>query len=459
MQGRLGDRAGVRGALAMAVGRRPDLQYRCVPLPDGGRMLTYRLDIRATAAVAPLHGGPCPLADQRSPSSAMVPARSLQQGTERASLKKQHPAKPRGPRHRRRPERDRAATGKPRRGRLPGSRGARRRGGHQQGARIRPNSIVLDIIMPRKDGWQVLYELKADPSTRDIPIIVLSVVDQKNLGYRLGAADYLIKPFERETFAYGAVAHCRALWAAACGRRRSECGRHGPPAARGRVLYGRRRQGRAEALRAIAERPPDAVLLDLLMPGLDGFAVLEQLQADPGRRDIPVIVLTAKELTREESALLERARWLWSRSEGWSARAATGGAACPECGSAARTGKAAVEDPDHRGRRAQPRPARAAPGRRVRDPDGSRWSNRGRAGEARASRPDPHGPVAAGGGRLGGHTPPQGRGGDPCHPGNRAHRPRDAWRRGKGGACGCDDYLAKPIDEDRLFERFARHLA
>ena len=59
-------------------------------------------------------------------------------------------------------------------------------------------------------------------------------------------------------------------------------------------------------MRTIAERPPDVIFLDLLMPGLDGFAVLEQLQADPDWRDIPVIVLTAKELTPEESALLER---------------------------------------------------------------------------------------------------------------------------------------------------------
>jgi signal transduction histidine kinase/CheY-like chemotaxis protein len=171
---------------------------------------------------------------------------------------------------------------------------------------IRPQSIVLDIIMPRKDGWQVLHELKADPSTRDIPIILLSVVDQKNLGYRLGAADYLIKPFERETLLTAlsrTAGHCGRLLVVDDDPNVADMVRQ--------LLEGESctidvaRDGR-EALRAIAERPPDAVLLDLLMPGLDGFAVLEQLQADPGRRDIPVIVLTAKELTREESALLER---------------------------------------------------------------------------------------------------------------------------------------------------------
>jgi CheY-like chemotaxis protein len=171
---------------------------------------------------------------------------------------------------------------------------------------IRPQSIVLDIIMPRKDGWQVLHELKADPATRDIPIVLLSVVDQKNLGYRLGAADYLVKPFEREallTTLSRAVGHCRRLLVVDDDPNVADMVRQ--------LLEGEScavdvaRDGR-EALRAIAERPPDVIFLDLLMPGLDGFAVLEQLQADPGRRDIPVIVLTAKELTPEESALLER---------------------------------------------------------------------------------------------------------------------------------------------------------
>jgi len=71
--------------------------------------------------------------------------------------------------------------------------------GLQKARELRPFAITLDILMPHKDGWQVLHELKADVATRDIPIIVLSIVDQKDLGYRLGAFDYLLKPFERDT--------------------------------------------------------------------------------------------------------------------------------------------------------------------------------------------------------------------------------------------------------------------
>ena len=70
--------------------------------------------------------------------------------------------------------------------------------GLQQARALRPFAITLDILMPHKDGWQLLHELKTDATTRDIPIIVLSIVDNKALGYQLGAFDYLLKPFDRE---------------------------------------------------------------------------------------------------------------------------------------------------------------------------------------------------------------------------------------------------------------------
>ena len=69
--------------------------------------------------------------------------------------------------------------------------------GLRQARTLRPFAITLDILMPHKDGWQLLHELKTDATTRDIPILVLSIVDNKALGYQLGAFDYLLKPFER----------------------------------------------------------------------------------------------------------------------------------------------------------------------------------------------------------------------------------------------------------------------
>jgi CheY-like chemotaxis protein len=171
---------------------------------------------------------------------------------------------------------------------------------------LKPFAVTLDITMPNRDGWEVLHALKAAPDTKDIPIIVVSIVDNKELGYRLGAFDYLLKPFDRET----------VLTALA---------RIGPP--HGRVLVvdddprvvdivrqlleGEPYEIAAaadgqEALDAIAGQRPDVILLDLLMPRMDGFTVLEHLRQDPEQRSIPVIVLTAKTLTVLEQTTLER---------------------------------------------------------------------------------------------------------------------------------------------------------
>jgi CheY-like chemotaxis protein/anti-sigma regulatory factor (Ser/Thr protein kinase) len=180
------------------------------------------------------------------------------------------------------------------------------REGLQKARELRPLAITLDILMPQQDGWQVLYELKADAITRAIPVIVLSIVDNKALGYRLGARDYLMKPFDRETI-LTALAQvpppqgcllvvdddpqvvdlvCQML--------------EGEPYEIISAADGQ------EALEVIAHRRPDMILLDLLMPRMGGFALIEQLQQAPLSQQIPVIVLTAKTLTAAEQALLEQ---------------------------------------------------------------------------------------------------------------------------------------------------------
>jgi CheY-like chemotaxis protein len=176
--------------------------------------------------------------------------------------------------------------------------------GLRQARALRPFAITLDILMPHKDGWQMLHDLKADPATRDIPIIVLSIVDNKALGYQLGAFDYLCKPFDRETIL------------AALSRIPRQRGRllvvddeaHVLDLVR-QLLEGEPYEILAatdgqEALQMIAQQRPDIVLLDLLMPRLDGFAVIEQIRQDPQYRQLPIIVFTAKTLTPSESAQL-----------------------------------------------------------------------------------------------------------------------------------------------------------
>ena len=170
---------------------------------------------------------------------------------------------------------------------------------------LKPSAITLDIVMPQTDGWQVLHGLKADPATRDIPVLLLSVVDQKDLGYRLGAADYLMKPFERDELiaALQRVApRCRRLLVvdddphvADLVRQSLEDEPYQIDAAADGLA----------ALEAIGQRRPDVILLDLLMPRMDGFELIASLQQDAERRDIPVIVLTAKALTRQERRSLK----------------------------------------------------------------------------------------------------------------------------------------------------------
>ncbi len=183
--------------------------------------------------------------------------------------------------------------------------------GLQKARELKPFAIILDILMSPKDGWQILHELKVDAVTRDIPVVVLSIVDNQELGYRLGAFDYLVKPFDREAIL-------------------STLGRIAPtPAAREQVSllvvdddpqvvdlvqqlledepYDIQSAADGqEALEAISRQCPDIILLDLLMPRLDGFAVLEQLRQCPEHEGIPIIVLTAKTLSPDELTQLQQ---------------------------------------------------------------------------------------------------------------------------------------------------------
>jgi len=168
--------------------------------------------------------------------------------------------------------------------------------GLQRAQSMRPEAIILDILMSPRDGWQILRELKRSEHTRDIPVIVLSIVDDRKRGYRLGAADYLIKPFDRDTIL---DALARVISPSIVPRRTRLLVVDDDPD----VLEHVRRLLRGEpyeietvpdaqqARRAIAERRPDIVLLDALLPDMDGFALAEEWRSDQRYRDVPVILL------------------------------------------------------------------------------------------------------------------------------------------------------------------------
>jgi len=171
---------------------------------------------------------------------------------------------------------------------------------------LRPDCITLDIMMPGMDGWAVLSALKADPELAKIPVVMLSILDERNLGFSLGASDYLTKPIDRdrlkdvlERFAGTPDGNCVLIVEDDAGTRealRRVIEREGWRAAEAE-------NGRA-ALAAIEMSPPVLILLDLMMPEMDGFEFLDKLRNKPAVATIPVVVLTAMDLTDEDRARL-----------------------------------------------------------------------------------------------------------------------------------------------------------
>jgi signal transduction histidine kinase/DNA-binding response OmpR family regulator len=173
--------------------------------------------------------------------------------------------------------------------------------------RERPDAITLDIMMPQQDGWSVLQALKADPELASIPVVLISITADRNLGLALGAAAVLSKPVDRAQLAAALREHCAVpdgeavliVEDDAATRQLSErtierMGLRAASTANGQ-----------EALDWLEANPrPALILLDLLMPVMDGFAFLRHLRARAAWRDIPVLVLTAKTLTADEREAL-----------------------------------------------------------------------------------------------------------------------------------------------------------
>lgn len=167
---------------------------------------------------------------------------------------------------------------------------------------LRPNIITLDVMMPGMDGWDVLGSLKEDPLTADIPVIVVSIVDEKGLGFSLGAADYLTKPLDYSRLSLVVNRHTKAR----LGQRvlvveddeatQVLVQKHLSKAG-WQVITA---NGGRSALERVSEGKPDLVLLDLMMPEMDGFEFLGAFRKQPGCAQITVVVMTAKVLTDQD---------------------------------------------------------------------------------------------------------------------------------------------------------------
>ena len=173
---------------------------------------------------------------------------------------------------------------------------------------LKPSAITLDVMMPGMDGWAVLSALKKDPETTDIPVIMLTMLDEKEMGFALGASEYLSKPVNRHRLATYLEKYL--------GSSRAGVGRvmivEDDEDVRQLLRRGLTKDGwtidEAEnglvALAHLNEAVPDLILLDLAMPQMDGFEFLEELRASDVWHNIPVVVVTGEELTEEQLSRL-----------------------------------------------------------------------------------------------------------------------------------------------------------
>jgi signal transduction histidine kinase/CheY-like chemotaxis protein len=178
--------------------------------------------------------------------------------------------------------------------------------GIQAARRIRPAAIVLDLLLPDISGWDVLTALKEEAGLADIPVVIVSMLDERGKGYALGAADYLVKPIGRDEL-LGALRPLAAA-ATAGGESVKVLAIDDDPVAlelvsavldpEGYTVL--RAQGGDEGIGIAFREHPALVILDLLMPGTDGFEVVEQLRADPQTADIPIVVLTSKVISEAD---------------------------------------------------------------------------------------------------------------------------------------------------------------
>lgn len=182
-----------------------------------------------------------------------------------------------------------------------------------------PDIITLDVLMANVDGWTVLSKVKNDESISHIPVIMVSIIDEKKMGYTLGAADYISKPVQQHTLRDVVAKHIPEslsqfqLLIIDDDEATRSVVRHTFEKLQCTVSEAVNGQAGWEQ---IEQRIPDIILLDLMMPEVDGFEFLERVKRTPEWKDIPVIVLTAKTLTKEDYARLQgRVEKIYEKSE------------------------------------------------------------------------------------------------------------------------------------------------
>jgi CheY-like chemotaxis protein len=177
-----------------------------------------------------------------------------------------------------------------------------------------PVAVTLDVMMPEMDGWRVLQAMRADQRLASIPVIVCSIVDNRPLGYSLGASDYLLKPVDPQALT-DTLDRVSVRGGAAEGGDGDDYvlvidDEHGvrellTTALRNAGFNARSAPSGETALKMVAQQRPRAVLCDLMMPnGMSGFELIARLRSDPETADLPVVVVTGKDVTPDDRRLI-----------------------------------------------------------------------------------------------------------------------------------------------------------
>jgi CheY-like chemotaxis protein len=175
---------------------------------------------------------------------------------------------------------------------------------------LRPDAITLDVLMPGRSGFDTLAALRKNPETATIPVIILSIVDQRQVGFALGAADYLIKPVRKLALLEAIRRHVpspadddSSILLVDDDPKALELQEE---ALRSAGYETQAVRSGTRALEVLANKVVGAILLDLLMPGMDGFQVIRHVRREPALKELPILVMTAKNLSPDEIALLTR---------------------------------------------------------------------------------------------------------------------------------------------------------
>jgi CheY-like chemotaxis protein len=185
--------------------------------------------------------------------------------------------------------------------------------GHQQDLvaqikEIDPFAVLLDVLLPGRDGWSIIQQLKDNPFTKDIPVIICSIASDKNRGFSLGAADYLIKPIT-ENDLVEALKHVDH-------QKQGEIQVLVVDDQADDILLIRRileaqasysiieASNGKEGMEQVNRRIPDLIILDLNMPEMNGFAMIEALKGNEKTRSVPIIIVSAEDLSHEDQQRL-----------------------------------------------------------------------------------------------------------------------------------------------------------